>query len=430
MRLRQGEGALDVAGAGVRRKAAICGSRSVEGVSGSRRHAIGEEQTVTLGRVLHTSDKKGNDHPRCLGEWSDILRYFADHELIRGLVAACKLHTAVPQMNPKQAANIYGAALSSIREAIQGGWQVADDTFLVVTLLLYIYERFYWPEGRSSRSWMIHIQGAISLVQARGLKQVQTKVGRVIFRKARDIILDVAFCNSVVPPYFLILGSQAMGRDVLYRAHDQLAILETRTIVLYQQYRRGDLDQAFLQTAHTLQQDLMYRQKMTVRLPCNSLRHRQGSGLIDGDEQEKEDEYLTAVQDRWSGAKLHIFRLVVCRVQSAVFRRLWNTSSIGFEELVPCCQNCPTRTSEIMCNSAADVMDDFGSIHLLMHSPSATLGMHGAIFTASSCLESELEELTLASCGVQSDAIITPTQLNSMRRSSRWLTEWSRMLAS
>jgi len=86
------------------------------------------------------SDKKGNDHPRSLGDWSDILRYFADHELIRGLVAACKLQTAVPQMNPKQAANIYGAALSSIREAIQGGWQVADDAVLVVTLLLYIYE--------------------------------------------------------------------------------------------------------------------------------------------------------------------------------------------------------------------------------------------------------------------------------------------------
>jgi hypothetical protein len=220
-----------------------------------------------------------------------------------------------------------------------------------------------------------------------------------------------------------------MGRDVLYHAHDLLAILETRTIVLYRQYCRGDLDQAFLQTAHTLLQDLTYRQKTTVRPPCNSLRHRQDSVLIDGDEQEKEDEYLTALQDRWSCAKLHIFRLVVCRVQSAVFRRLWNTSAVGFEELVPCCQNCPTRATEIMCSSAADVMDDFRSIHLSTHSPSATLGMHGAIFTASSCLESELEELTLASCGVQSDAI-APTQLNSMRRSSRWLTEWSRMLAS
>ena len=221
-----------------------------------------------------------------------------------------------------------------------------------------------------------------------------------------------------------------MGRDVLYHAHDQLAILETRTIVLYRQYRRGDLDQAFLQTAHTLQQDLTYRQKTIVRPPCNSLRHRQDSVLTDGDKQEKEDEYLTAVQDRWSGAKLHIFRLVVCRVQSAVFRKLWNTSAVDFKELVPCCQNCPTRTSEIMCSSAADFINDFGSIHLSMHSPSATLGMHGAIFTASSCLESELEEFTLASCGGQSDAIITPTQLDSMRRSSRWLTEWARMLAS
>ncbi|CRG88872.1 hypothetical protein PISL3812_05907 [Talaromyces islandicus] len=385
MRLRQGDGALDVAGAGLPRKAAICGFQFVEGVSGSRRHAIGEEGDTVDQRPRQSStrksDKTGNDHPRSVGEWSDILRYFADHELIRGLVAACNLQTAVPQMDPKQAANIYVAASSLVREAIQGGWQVADDTVLVVTLLLYIYE------------------------------------------------LDVAFCNSVVPSYFLILGSQAMRRDVLCHAHDLLAILETRAIVLYRQYCRSNLDQAFLQTAHTLLQDLTYRQKTTVRTPCSSLRHRQDSVLIDGDEQEKEDGYLTALQDRWSCAKLHIYQLVVCRVQSAVFRMLWNTSAVCFEELVPCFQNCPTRASEIMCSSAADVMDDFRSIHLPMHSPSATLGMHGAIFTASSCLESELEELTLGSCGMQSDAI-TPTQLNSMRRSSRWLTEWSRMLAS
>lgn len=86
---------------------------------------------------------KKSDYPRSLGDWSDILRYFADHELIRGLVVACKLQTIVPQVTPKQAASVYGAALSSIREAIQGGWQVADDTVLVITLLLYIYEVSY-----------------------------------------------------------------------------------------------------------------------------------------------------------------------------------------------------------------------------------------------------------------------------------------------
>ncbi|KAJ5775637.1 uncharacterized protein N7511_000648 [Penicillium nucicola] len=327
------------------------------------------------------SDKKGSGRPRSLGEWSDILRYFTDHELIRGLVAACRLQVAIPQMNPKQAADIYGAALSSIREAIQDGCQVADDTVLVITLLLYIYE------------------------------------------------LDVAFCNNIVPPYFLILGSQAMGRDVLYHAHDQLAILETRTIVLYRQYCRGNLNQAFLQTAHTLQQDLTYRQKTTVRPPSNSRRHRQESLLID-DAEQAEDEYITMIQDRWSGAKLHILQLVVCRVQSAIFRKLWNSSAVGLEELVPCCQNCPTRTSQVMYSSAAEVMDAFGSIYLSMPSPLATLGMHGAIITASSCLESEIEESMLASGGVQSDAIINSTQLNSMRRNSRWLTEWSETLAT
>jgi hypothetical protein len=220
-----------------------------------------------------------------------------------------------------------------------------------------------------------------------------------------------------------------MGRDVLYHAHDQLAILETRTIVLYQQYCRGGLDQAFIQAAHTLQHDLTYRQKTTVYPQCNSPRHRQDSVMIDGDEQQKEDEYLTSVQDIWSGAKLQIFQLVVCRIQSAVFRRLWNTTAAGSVELVSCCQNCPTRTSEIICSNAAGVVNDVGPMHLPTRSPSTTFGMHGAIFTASSCLESELEELTSASCGVQSDAMITPSQLNSMRKSSQWFTAWSRMLA-
>ncbi|KAJ5289226.1 hypothetical protein N7478_002256 [Penicillium angulare] len=382
--------------------------------------------------VTKKSDKTNHDHPRSLGDWSDILHYFVDHGLIRGLIAACRLQTFVPQLpvDPKQAACTYGAALTSSREAIQRGWQVADDTVLVITLLLYTYERYYWAEGGSSRSWMIHIQAAISLVQARSLKQVQTKVGRVIFRKAREIILDVAFCNSVVPPYFLILGSQAMGRDVLYHAHDQLAVLETRVIVLYRQYHRGDLDQVFLQTAHTLQQDLTYKQKTTTRPRWNSLRYDQDSILIYADGQEKDDEYLTALQDLWNSAKLHILRLVICRIQSAVFRKLWNTSEVGFEELVLCCHNCPTRTSEDMCSSAAYVMSVIGSIPLSMHLPSATMGMHGAMLAASSCLESELEELTLASCSGQNDAMITPTQLRSMSQSSRWFTEWSRMIAS
>lgn len=220
-----------------------------------------------------------------------------------------------------------------------------------------------------------------------------------------------------------------MGRDVLYHAHDQLAILETRTIMLYWQYRHGDLDQAFIQAAHTLQLDLTYRHMTTIRPSCNPLRHRQDSVLVDGEDQGKMDEYLTAVQDRWNSAKIHIFRLIVCRAQSAVFRRLWNTSTVDFKELVPCCQNCPTQTSEIICDSAADVINGFGSINLPINTPSVTLGMHGAICTAASCLESELEELTSASCGVHCDTIITPAQLTSMRRSSQWLTEWSRMLA-
>jgi hypothetical protein len=86
------------------------------------------------------SDKKANNHPRALGDWSDIMRYFAEHELIRGLVAACRLQTAVSRVDGKEAADVYGAALSWIREAIQGEWRVADDAVLVTTLLLYVYE--------------------------------------------------------------------------------------------------------------------------------------------------------------------------------------------------------------------------------------------------------------------------------------------------
>lgn len=175
------------------------------------------ERLTTLDRSknvgMETASKAHEDEPRPLSDWSDIVRYFADHELILGLVAACELVTMtthpVLAPDPEQAAKIYGCALSSTREAIQTGWQIADETVLVVTMLLYIYEvrygdvdlvvmemflltlrqRFHWPEGGSSSSWIIHVQGIIDLVQARGLKQLQNKIGRAIFRKARDIVV-------------------------------------------------------------------------------------------------------------------------------------------------------------------------------------------------------------------------------------------------
>ena len=93
-----------------------------------------------------------------------------------------------------------------------------------------------------------------------------------------------------------------MGRDVLYHAQDQLAILETRVIVLYRQYHRGDLDQAFLQTAHTLHQELTYKEKTTTRPRCNSLKYHQDTVLTYPNGQEKDDEYLTPLQDLWNSA--------------------------------------------------------------------------------------------------------------------------------
>ena len=45
--------------------------------------------------------------------------------------------------------------------------------------------------------WGIHIEGLIQLVSSRGLRQTRTKLGRAIFREAREWIVSALYSSSI-----------------------------------------------------------------------------------------------------------------------------------------------------------------------------------------------------------------------------------------
>lgn len=212
-----------------------------------------------------------------------------------------------------------------------------------------------------------------------------------------------------------------MRRDLLYRFHDQLAILETRTIALYRQSCAKDLGQDFLRTAHTLQHDLADLEKTAARSrggPPDNYTLRRPRVAIHDDHQ-----HLTWLRCRWPVARLHICRVVVSRVQSVAFRKLWHTSAVGCENILPCCGDCPIYTTENMSKSAVNAIDILRAVPLSECSSTMTLGVHGTLFMAAVCLKEELEELTKASRSLHS----APVQLETLKIASEWFSN-ARML--
>lgn len=77
-----------------------------------------------------------------------------------------------------------------------------DDTLITVLLLGY-YENMNQTD-RSLVSWRAHINGAAQLLQLRGKQQLQSDIGRTLFRQMRSQIMTHCIWDDREAPQFLI----------------------------------------------------------------------------------------------------------------------------------------------------------------------------------------------------------------------------------
>ncbi|KAK3675250.1 hypothetical protein LTR78_004760 [Recurvomyces mirabilis] len=154
------------------------------------------------------------------------------------------------------AETLYVNAIAGVRAAVLETQRAKEDGTLVASMLLASFERYNGSSEKTTSTWEVHAEGVSWLVENRGINQTRTSLGRAVFRKAREIIIDAAFCRDVAAPSFVITYSQAIGRDSKSGMDDQLAILEARASALWSRYSTGELVTSLHEQAWTLRQDL------------------------------------------------------------------------------------------------------------------------------------------------------------------------------
>lgn len=70
------------------------------------------------------------------------------------------------------AARLYGKALAAAQQAMQDPRHATSDTTLLTILLFWLYESITYSD-HSKSAWTEHIDGAVAIVKARGVKQFQ-----------------------------------------------------------------------------------------------------------------------------------------------------------------------------------------------------------------------------------------------------------------
>ncbi|KAJ6786727.1 hypothetical protein PWT90_09665 [Aphanocladium album] len=94
----------------------------------------------------------------------------------------------------------YVAALHLVNAALADpASSLADDTLQSV-LLLDLYEKLVYRKRTSTASWMKHMNGAISLIRARGESNLQTYVGRRLTQRLyTTLLISCAISGMAIP---------------------------------------------------------------------------------------------------------------------------------------------------------------------------------------------------------------------------------------
>jgi len=85
----------------------------------------------------------------------------------------------------------YGMALTLTRKALQSSQCAAEDTILLTSLLLDMFEKITNTHPRNMGSWVSHLNGALTLVQMRGLDQLKDPASlRTLTRLSTNLLIN------------------------------------------------------------------------------------------------------------------------------------------------------------------------------------------------------------------------------------------------
>jgi hypothetical protein len=94
----------------------------------------------------------------------------------------------------------YGLALKRIAKALQSPQEASQDTIVLASLLLDLFEKITTVEPRKEKSWTSHINGALALVSLRGLDQFRAPgTLRVLGRLSMNCLISCIASATSVP---------------------------------------------------------------------------------------------------------------------------------------------------------------------------------------------------------------------------------------
>ncbi len=115
----------------------------------------------------------------------------------------------------------YTEALGATNAALSDPCTATKDATLASILLLSLFETLMWMPSRTPRSYRAHGQGAVALIKLRGAQQLQTAVGRNLFRQVYNMIFVNSVRDRTPPPPELVtllhLVTQHEGETPSYR---------------------------------------------------------------------------------------------------------------------------------------------------------------------------------------------------------------------
>ncbi|OJJ45128.1 hypothetical protein ASPZODRAFT_70392 [Penicilliopsis zonata CBS 506.65] len=101
-----------------------------------------------------------------------------------GMASMTRMQMLPPKFK-RSAAEAYGTALRATNDALRDPTQATTDATLVAVLLLSTYEMISHQFTNLQRTWMNHVEGAIRLLELRGVEQLDSDLGLELFTTVR-----------------------------------------------------------------------------------------------------------------------------------------------------------------------------------------------------------------------------------------------------
>jgi len=110
----------------------------------------------------------------------------------------------------RAARNQYSRALVATNSALQSPRESIQDETLASILLLSLFETIAHENQKSHDGWIAHIKGAVALLKLRGLQQLQTSLGRELFKQVSSNVRVSCVQRAIrVPAEFLEFHARA-----------------------------------------------------------------------------------------------------------------------------------------------------------------------------------------------------------------------------